>query len=414
MLKEELRLLLKEEATGVDLRVSERVRRAVRRDLPVALLVAVLLEVGLEVAVTDDLPEVGDVVLPLPDWQGRVLLVSGALALAFRRLAPVPVLTVAALASLGYQALGFRPAPLPLAVLVALFAVAVTRRPLVAGVAAGTYSAALVLGSLTGATPLDDDQVYVYLVSVAATAMVGYGVALGRARASLAEQQATEISRQHDVRTREAVEAEQARIAREVHDIVAHDVSVIVAQAAAARRVHDRNPGSAVDALASIEAVGRDALDGLRGLMNLLRSDPGGADRSPQPTIDRLPWLLAQVERAGLPVELTVRGEPRPLPATVELNAFRIVQEALTNSLKHAGPTRATVVLDYRSDTLHVEVQDHGRGRGRGRGEGAPPGFGLIGMQQRVSMLGGEFVTTTGAESGFRVAAELPVGGGAG
>jgi signal transduction histidine kinase len=368
----------------------------------------VLLEVGLEVALTDDFPDSDDIVLPLPDWHGRLLLVSGALALAFRRLAPEPVLAVAALASLGYQALGFRPAPLPLAVLVALFTVAIVRRPLMAGVAAGGYSAALVLGSLTGATPLDDDQVYVYLVSVAATAMVGYGIALSRARASLAEQQATQISRCYDARIREAVEAEQARIAREVHDIVAHDVSVIVAQAAAARRVLDTRPDAAGNALTSIEAVGRDALDGLRRLMHLLRSEPDRADRSPQPTIDRLPGLLAQVQKAGLPVELIIRGEPRPLPATVELNAFRIVQEALTNSLKHAGPTRATVVLDYRSDTLNVEVQDHGRGRV----DGSPPGYGLIGMQQRASMLGGEFVASTDARPGFRVAAQLPVRGG--
>lgn len=390
----------------------EQAWTVIRRDLPVALLVALLLEVGLEVAVTDDFPEydADEEVLPLPDGEGRLLLLAGALTLAFRRLAPVPVLAVAAAASLGYQALGFRPAPLPLAVLVALFTVAIVRRPLVAGVATGTYGAALVVGSLTGITPLDDDQVYVYLVSVAGTAMVGYGIALSRAGASLAEEQAAAMARRLEARTREAVEAEQARIAREVHDIVAHDVSVIVAQAAAARRVLDSKPDAAANALISIEAVGRDALDGLRRLMHLVRSEPARPDRSPQPTIDRLPWLLAQVQKAGLPVDLTIRGKPRPLPGTVELNAFRIIQEALTNSLKHAGPTRAEVVLDYRQETLHVEVQDHGRGRVAG----GSPGYGLIGMQQRVSMLGGEFRTTTGTDSGFRIDAELPVGGSVG
>ncbi len=391
----------------VDHQGSARVRQAIRRDLPVALLVALLLEVGLEVALTDDFPEY-DEALPLPDWHGRLLLLAGALTLALRRLAPVTVLAVTALASLAYQALAFRPAPLPLAVLVAVFVVAVARGPLVSGVVAAAYAAALVVGSLTGVTPLDDDQVYVYLVSVAATAMLGNGVALGRARASLAEQQATEISRELEAHTRQAVEAEQARIAREVHDIVAHDLSVIVARAAATRRVVDRQPDAAPEALASIEAVGRDALDGLRRLMHLLRSDPGRIDRSPQPAIDRFPALLGQVRRAGLPVDLVVRGQARPLPATVELSAFRIVQEALTNTLKHAGPTHATVVLDYRSDTLHVEVRDHGRGR---REEGSP-GYGLTGMQQRVSMLGGELETVSGDGPGFRVAAELPVGGG--
>jgi signal transduction histidine kinase len=251
--------------------------------------------------------------------------------------------------------------------------------------------------------------VYVYLVSVAGTAMVGYGIALSRARASLAEKQAHEVSFQLEGRTRAAVQDEQTRIAREVHDIVAHDVSVIVAQAAAARRVSDREPDAAVEALRSIEAVGRDALDGLRRLMHLLRSDPEGTGRSSEATIDRLPSLLAQVDKAGLPVDLVIRGEPRPLPAPVELNAFRIVQEALTNSLKHAGPTRASVVLEYRPASLYVEVQDHGRGFSHG----GAPGYGLAGMQQRAAMLGGEFATTTGAEPGFRVAAELPAAGGA-
>jgi signal transduction histidine kinase len=388
----------------VDDRGSAQVWTVMRRDLPVALIVAVLMEVGLEVALTEDFPEYEED-LPLPDWEGRLLLLGGGLALTFRRLAPVPVFVVAALASFGYQALGFRPPPLPLAVLVALFTVAIVRRTLIPGMAAGAYAAGLVVGSFTGAATLDDDQVYVYLVSVAGTAMVGYGIALSRARASLAEQQAAEMSRELEGRTREAVAGEQARIAREVHDIVAHDVSVIVAQAAAARRVSDERPEAAVNALRSIEVVGRDALDGLRRLMHLLRSDPIGSDRSPNATIDRLPSLLAQVEKAGLPVELAVRGEVRPLPPAVELNAFRIIQEALTNSLKHAGPTRAGVIVDYRPDTLYVEVRDHGRGRVAG----SPPGYGLAGMQQRASLLGGEFATTSGSEPGFRVAAELPV-----
>ncbi len=391
----------------MDERGAAPARTLIRRDLPVALLVAVLLEVGLEVALTDDFPEYEEN-LPLPDWEGRLLLLGGGLALAFRRLAPVPVFAVAGLASFGYQALGFRPPPLPLAVLVALFTVAIVRRPLVAGIATGAYAAGMIVGSLTGAVPLDDDQGYVYLVSIAGTAMVGYGVALSRARATLAEQQAAEISRALEDRTREAVQGEQARIAREVHDIVAHDVSVMVAQAAAARRAAGEEPDAAVTALRSIEAVGRDALDGLRRLMHLLRSGPAGPARSPGSSIDQLPTLLTQVERAGLPVELTNRGEVRHLPPDEELNAFRIIQEALTNSLKHAGPTRAGVVVDYRPDTLYVEVRDHGRGRVTG----GSSGYGLAGMQQRATSLGGEFATTSGAESGFRVAAELPVAGG--
>ncbi len=235
--------------------------------------------------------------------------------------------------------------------------------------------------------------------------MIGYGVALSRARVTLAEQRAAALARDHDRRMQAAVEQEQARIAGEVHDIVAHDVSVIVAQAAVARRVFDTQPRKAAEALASIEAVGRDALDGLRRLFGLLRTQPDEPERAPQPSLDRLPWLLEQVRRAGLPVELTIDGTPRPLPATVELNAYRIVQEALTNSLKHAGPTRASVVLEYEPDALRVEVRDEG---GAGT-HSTSAGYGLISMQQRTSMLGGDLVVGPEVERGFRVSARLPV-----
>jgi signal transduction histidine kinase len=257
---------------------------------------------------------------------------------------------------------------------------------------------------MTGWAPLSDDQMYIDLVSVVATVMVGYGVALGHARASMAEQRAAELAREQEDRTQAAVAQEQARIAREVHDIVAHDVSVMVAQAGAGRRVFATKPEVAAESLASIEAVGRDALDGLRRLVTLLRTDVEQSGRSPQPSLDRLPWLFDQVQRAGLPVTLTVRGKPRPLPATVELNAFRIVQEALTNILKHAGPTEASVTLDYDDAELRVDVRD----RGRGSAPSPSPGYGLISMQQRARMLGGDLVARP-AEQGFLVSARLPV-----
>jgi signal transduction histidine kinase len=295
---------------------------------------------------------------------------------------------------------------LPLGVIVALYTVAARRRPLIFGAAAVFYVLALVVGASTGLLLLTDDLFFSYVVSVAAAGTVGYGVALSRARASLAERRNGELAREQDARTRAAVEQEQARIAREVHDIVAHDLSVIVAQAAAARRVLDRRPETARNVLASVEAVGRDALDGLRRLVGLLRTEGLRSERAPQPTLERLPWLLAQVERAGLPVQLTIRGQPRPLPATVELNAFRIVQEALTNTLKHAGPTRATVTLEYGDESLGIEVRDGGRGDRAA----ATAGYGLISMRQRVTMLGGHLVTGSNGGPGFRVSARLPVG----
>jgi signal transduction histidine kinase len=383
-------------------------RSAVSQDLRLALLVAVLLLVGSGVSLEDDFSISVTQVDGGPGLlrpAGLVLVLAGSLPLTFRRLAPLPVLALTGAASLAYQALGQRPEPLPLGVLIAIYTVAVMRRPLVASSAAAAYVIAVTLGALTRWAPLSDDQFYIDLVSVVATVMVGYGVALGQARAAMAEQRTAELAREQEGRTREAVAQEQARIAREVHDIVAHDVSVMVAQARAARRVFDSHPDTAVSALASIETVGRDALDGLRRLVTLLRTDVEHSGRTPQPTLDRLPALLAQVDRAGLPVTLSIRGRPRSLSATVELNAFRIVQEALTNILKHAGPTQALVTLDYQGDHLHLEVRD----RGRGGAEHPSAGYGLISMQQRAAMLGGDLVAQPAEGAGFVVSARLPM-----
>jgi signal transduction histidine kinase len=381
------------------------VRHVLSQDFRLAMLVALLLMVGSGVSLEDDfnlsVTSAGNV---LPGPYALLLALVGSLPLTFRRLAPLPVLALTVTASLAYQALGLRPEPLPISVLVAIYTVAVLRRPLVASLAASAYVLAFTVGALTGWAPLTDDQMYIDLVSVVATVMVGYGVALGHARASMAEQRAAELAREQEDRTQAAVAQEQARIAREVHDIVAHDVSVMVAQAAAGRRVFATKPQVAAEALASIETVGRDALDGLRRLVTLLRTDVEQSGRSPQPSLDRLPWLFDQVQRAGLPVTLTVCGKPRPLPATVELNAFRIVQEALTNILKHAGPTEATVTLDYDDTDLRVDVRD----RGRGSAPSPSPGYGLISMQQRARMLGGDLVARP-AEQGFLVSARLPV-----
>jgi signal transduction histidine kinase len=198
--------------------------------------------------------------------------------------------------------------------------------------------------------------------------------------------------------------------------------------------VLSQEPEEAARSLSSIEAVGRDALDGLRRLVSPLRTESAATDRSPQPDLDRLPWLLAQVRRAGLPVDLVIHGRPSPLSAAVELNAYRIVQEALTNSLKHAaGGARATVTLEYADDALSVEVHDETvddalaavpaqrvrwkptaaqeRDHGRSSTETSAIGFGMISMRQRATMLGGDFNAGPDNGGGFRVAARLPVDG---
>jgi len=339
------------------------------------------------------------------------LLLAQSLPLVFRRIAPLPVLGTCVAASLALQAVGYA-TPLPLGVLVAVYTVAARLRPLVSVGTTAAYLGLLAVGNLTEVTPLEEDAVYVYLVCLTAAVMLGYGTALGRIRARMAEQAAADLAREQQERTRAAVEQEQARIAREVHDIVAHDVSVIVAQAAAARRLlpADSSPGHTLQA---IEVVGRQALDGLRRLMHLVRTDGGGDLRSPQPTLDRLPALVDQVRDAGLPVDLVVEGRPRRLPGTLETNAYRIVQEALTNALKHAGPARARVVLDYRPDALRVEIRDDGRGPLLAAAPAGGPvpsgGFGLVSMRQRAALLDGRVDAGPGDSGGFRVIALLPV-----
>jgi signal transduction histidine kinase len=378
------------------------------RDVLLAVAVAFGLIIGSEFAVRDDLwNQLPEAVGPLlPSTAVLLLLLAESLSLIARRAAPLLVFAVCATASLGVQRLG-EPTPLPLGVLVAVYTVAVRFRPLVAVGAAATYLAAVAAGIATRWAAISDDVFYDYLVALVATVGLGYGVALSRASARLAAQHANE----QEARLRTAVEQEQSRIAREVHDIVAHDVSVIVAQAAAARRTLPE--GSAVEGtLGAIETVGRDALDGLRRLMHLLRRDAPAADRGPQPGLDGIPLLVAQVRNAGLTVELDIRGNPRRLPATVETNAYRIVQEALTNALKHAGGARATVVLDYGADALNVEIRDDGgTGPAFADGHRSPrgSGFGLVSIQQRAALLDGRVDAGPVRAGGFRVSAWLPV-----
>ncbi|MCW2904410.1 MAG: Two component integral rane sensor signal transduction histidine kinase [Streptosporangiaceae bacterium] len=399
------------------------------QDLTVGLSVSLLLVIGSAIAVPDELwlavPSTVGPLFPTPGV--LVLLLVEGLSLTFRRVAPLTVLLCTAAASLAVDALD-RPPPLPLGVLVAVYTVAVRRQALVSIGSAAGYLAAIIAGIATGWAPVNDDHFFTDLMALTATVTLGYGVALSRTRARLAERIAAELAHRQEARTRAAVEQEQARFAREVHDMVAHDVSVIVAQASAARRgFADETTGTA-RTLSSIEAAGRDALDGLRRLIHLLRTEFRATDGSSQPALDDLPVLLARVRRAGLPVELLVRGAARRLPEALELNAYRIIQESLTNTLKHAGPSRATVLLHYEDDMLDVEIRDDGadmtsrpvRPRHADPGEPEPEsrsalgvpgsGYGLTSMRERAALLGGELVTGDVDGRGFRVAARFPVG----
>ena len=342
------------------------------------------------------------------------LSLAGTLCIAWRRRAPVVVLAMASGSFIICEAIGYAHPPLPLAPLVAIYTVAVQTPPLISVRAGGVAAVGVIAGSALERTGLTDDTMLDYPISLVAALTIGCGVRVGRARAALLEEQSAQLAREHAERTELAVEQERTRIARELHDIVAHHVSVIVAQAGAANLVFDREPKQARQALVSIALVGREALVEMRRLLGVLRPEGKYVQQAPMPGLDRLPSLIAQIENAGLAVQVAVGGNQRRLPAGVELNAYRIIQEALTNSLKHAGPTKACVVLGYHDDFLELRISDLGHNSGPRPVNGARPndGRGLIGMQQRVALLGGHLSAGPAPDCGFVVTARLPVGGG--
>src|SRR3954447_3254289 len=205
--------------------------------------------------------------------------------------------------------------------------------------------------------------------------LLGRWVRRRRQRTADLERQAADLEADRSALAREAVADERARIAREMHDAVAHSVSVMVLQAGAAEQVLATAPERARASLVTIQDAGREAIVELRRMLGLLRDPVADASLAPQPSVDRLDALLEQVRAAGLPVELTVEGEPRRLPPGIDRSAYRIVQEGLTNTLKHAGPAHASVRLRYGERALELEVLDDGRGPrgGTGRAPRPPP-----------------------------------------
>lgn len=218
-------------------------------------------------------------------------------------------------------------------------------------------------------------------------------------------ERAARAEREREEGARAAVDEERSRIARELHDAVAHGVSVMVVQAEAAEEVLERDPARTRDALLKIQSSGREALVELRRLVGILKEDGAEAEHSPAPGLRNLDGLIGQLRDSGVPVELAVHGHPVPLTTGLDLTAYRIVQESLTNVLKHAGPARASVLLDYRPERLELEVTDDGTGAASPNGAG----HGLAGMGERVSVYGGTLEAGPAPGGGFRVRAKLPI-----
>jgi signal transduction histidine kinase len=261
--------------------------------------------------------------------------------------------------------------------------------PAVAASAVPVFVAAVVHGQ----DPGNAGPSYVWLVAAWA---VGRTVRSWREKSLALEQANRELAEA-------AVAIERGRIARELHDVVAHNVSMMVVQAGAAERVLAGEQPHVRDALEAIAHTGRQTVDEMRTLLGVLRA---AAPLAPQPGLADLEQLVDGVREAGLPVTLRIEGDPRPLPQAADLSAYRIVQEALTNALKHAGPARADVVVRFEAGAVTLEVRDTGTGAGQGGGTG----HGLVGMRERVAMFGGELEALPAPGGGFAVRARLPVG----
>ena len=238
-------------------------------------------------------------------------------------------------------------------------------------------------------------------VVVGLTFSVGIPVLLGR----IVFNRRRRLVVERESAAREAVALERTRIARELHDVVAHAMSVMIVQAGAARTVVDRDPAAAHEAIERVEETGRAGLAEMRRLIGVLTDDARAASTAPVPGLAELDQLLDTVRSAGLPVELVRTGTVSDLPTGADLTAYRVIQESLTNALKHAGPASARVALDYAPDRLTIEVADDGRGPSAEPGVG----HGLIGMRERVGLFGGSLQTSERPGGGFLVRAEIPV-----
>jgi signal transduction histidine kinase len=243
--------------------------------------------------------------------------------------------------------------------------------------------------------------------------VVGIVIRIYRGSVARAERRAALFAADREARAREAVAEERARLARELHDSVGHALNVVVLHAGAAQRVIEKKPELAREALGSIETAGRQALGDIERMLGILRAPDEAVAVDVAPGMAQLGPLCDQVREAGLPVELTVEGETRPLPASLDLTAYRIVQESLTNTLKHAGKTRASVRVTYEDSALAIEVLDEGKGVTPAVAA-AGGGRGLLGMRERVATFRGELEAGPRPGGGFGVRARLPLDGGQG
>src|SRR5215216_3942819 len=341
---------------------------------------------------------------------GYALVLLHTLPLVTRRRFPGAVLALCVASGLAFAALFMPPFFLGPAMLVAVYSVAAYGRRWVS--LAGLAVAELGLAAVQ-LTPgrLERSAFLLFMGIIAVAWMLGHFVGDRQVYAAQLEERTAELEQAREELARRAVVEERLRLARELHDVVAHAMSVIAVQSGVGAHVAASRPQEVGKALAAIETTSRAALTELRRLLGVLRqdSDPQ-ASLTPVPGLANLDRLLTEVGKAGLAVRVRVKGTPLQLPAGVDLSAYRIVQEALTNVVKHAGPAHAQVTIGYRDQDVTVEVTDDGQGAVTSGSDGqAGSGHGLIGMRERVAAFGGELEVGPRPGGGFRVAARLPL-----
>jgi signal transduction histidine kinase len=339
-------------------------------------------------------------------WRPLLILFAGSagLSLALRCVYPLTVFMITIVAT-GFFAAVYD-AYWPFAAVVAFYSLGTHtgRRTALTVGTAGMVALAIPIATQIDWTPFTWSKVMLEigrLAPLAAAWILGDNMHTRRAYLHAVEERAAQLEREQEANARRAAAEEQARIAREVHDVVAHNLSVIIVQATAADEVFTSDPDDAHEAVRTIGSTARRALDELRQVL-------GSGEESglaPQPTLNRLDGLLEQVRAAGLAVELEVIGEQPELPPALELSAYRIVQEALTNTLRHAGAAHAVVRLHFDPGAVTIDVHDDGSVPSANGGNGR----GLIGMRERVSTFGGRLETGPETGGGFRVTATLPV-----
>jgi signal transduction histidine kinase len=344
-----------------------------------------------------------------PVWLDVLLAVCFVVPLFFRHrwpmgapLAAIAVVFAGAFADTGFFDNAF-PAYLTALGLAVWFGMRPNRREAIAGWAA-LQTVSVVLTYRDPQTQSASDYFW-SLITFTIAWIIGFALGERLRETDVTRRLAEQAEMEREEQARLAVAEERARIARELHDVVGHSVSVMTVQAAAVRRLLEPDQDKEREALEVVEQTGREALAEMRRMVGVLRRPEEAPALAPQPSLEHLDQLLSTTREAGLPVELKIEGTPAELPPALDTTAYRIVQEALTNAVKHANADRAEVVVRYGNGTVELVVSDDGRGNGDGGGSG----HGLVGMRERVSVYGGELEAGPQSGGGFRLRATLPV-----